>query len=185
MLSLRAKSFCADCDGNISLKLNTEKIQFSSEDTNIFGESVLLLSQIEPLAASPALLHPQLCTGHRSSLCLFMLFLVKLAPWPQRTAVNHPEKVHSTQTVKFTQSSGSSGLFLLSFPLVNRDNKVIIKVSGRGVLVLQCNTLRLQITHRSIGGFMLTENSPSINNSSANNYCWHCFPSAVNKSVDG
>lgn len=27
MLSLRAKSFCADCDGNISLKLNTEKIQ--------------------------------------------------------------------------------------------------------------------------------------------------------------
>lgn len=32
---------------------------------------------------------------------------------------------------------------------------------------------------------MLPENSPSINNSSANNYCWLCFPSGVNKSVDG
>lgn len=46
---------------DISLKSNTEKIQFHEKALAFFGEYV-------PLAASPALFHPQLCRGHRGSL---------------------------------------------------------------------------------------------------------------------
>lgn len=76
-----------------------------------FCDDVLLLSQIKPLAASPALFHPQLCIGHQGSLCLYMLFLVISAPWPKWAAIIHPLKVHYTQTLEFMQSSWTSGLF--------------------------------------------------------------------------
>lgn len=95
----------------------------SWEGIRIFGENVLILSQIKPLAASPSLFHPQLCKDHRGSLCLYMLFLVILAQWPKRAVIIHPQKGHYTQTVEFMQSSWTLVLFLLSVPLINCDNK--------------------------------------------------------------